>query len=154
MILRHSMQKGDFFFPASIALLIPILSAYRLAKFNIDVKQTNSFIGLPTPALALFMAAIPHIDFIQFPMFADLTLITLLAIIMPLLLVVKIPLFSLKFNKKEKIKSRINLLRISLIVIAIIFFFLFKFAAIPFIVILYLILSIINNILSHYEVHS
>ena len=100
------------------------------------------------------MQAIPHVNFKQFPMFADINLITILAIIMPFLLIVKIPLFSLKFHKKEKISSKINLLRVLLIVISIIFFLLFKFAAIPFIVILYLILSIINNILTHYEVHS
>ncbi|MEC7646548.1 MAG: CDP-alcohol phosphatidyltransferase family protein [Bacteroidota bacterium] len=154
IILRHSMEGGSFFFPSIIALLIPILSAYRLAKFNLDTRQTNLFIGLPTPALAIFIAAIPHIDFQQFPMFTDIKLITILGIIMPTLLIVNIPLFSLKFNRKEKSNSRINFLRILLIITFIFFFFIFKFAAIPFIVILYLILSIINNILSHYEIHS
>ena len=153
-IIDHTMNMGDFLFPSVIALGIPILSAYRLAKFNLDKKQTNLFIGLPTPALAIFIAAIPQINFQQFPMFADIKLIVFFAIVMPLLLIVKIPLFSLKFNNNEKINSRINFLRIILIVAFLIFFFIFKFAAIPFIVILYLILSIINNIFSHYEFHS
>ena len=134
-------------YPASLALLIPIFSAYRLANFNIDSRQTDSFIGLPTPALAIFIAAIPHIDFNRFPMFTDMQLLTVLAVIMPILLVVEMPLFSLKFSKDESIYSRVNIFRISLILAAVVLFLLFEFAAIPFIVILYLILSLLNNIL-------
>ncbi len=147
LIFRHSMQNNSFFFPASLALLIPIFSAYRLANFNIDSRQTDSFIGLPTPALAIFIAAIPHIDFNRFPMFTDMQLLTVLAVIMPILLVVEMPLFSLKFSKNESILSRVNIFRISLILAALVLFLLFEFAAIPFIVILYLILSLLNNIL-------
>ena len=147
VIFRHSMQNNSFFFPASLALLIPIFSAYRLANFNIDSRQTDSFIGLPTPALAIFIAAIPHIDFNRFPMFTDMQLLTVLAVIMPILLVVEMPLFSLKFSKNESILSRVNIFRISLILAALVLFLLFEFAAIPFIVILYLILSLLNNIL-------
>ena len=134
-------------YPASLALLIPIFSAYRLANFNIDSRQTDSFIGLPTPALAIFIAAIPHIDFYRFPMFTDMQLLTVLAVIMPILLVVEIPLFSLKFSNNESIYSRVNIFRISLILAAVVLFLVFEFAAIPFIVILYLILSLLNNIL-------
>jgi CDP-diacylglycerol---serine O-phosphatidyltransferase len=134
-------------YPASLALLIPIFSAYRLANFNIDSRQTDSFIGLPTPALAIFIAAIPHIDFNRFPMFTDMQLLTVLAVIMPILLVVEMPLFSLKFSNNESIYSRVNIFRISLILAALVLFLLFEFAAIPFIVILYLILSLLNNIL-------
>ena len=147
IIFRHSMENDNLFFPASLALLIPIFAAYRLANFNIDSRQTDSFIGLPTPALAIFIAAIPHIDFNIFPMFTDIKLLTILAIIMPLLLVLEMPMFSLKINKEESIRSRLNLFRISLIFAAIVLFFSFQFAAIPFIVILYLILSLLNNIL-------
>ena len=147
VIFRHSMQNNSFFFPASLALLIPIFSAYRLANFNIDSRQTDSFIGLPTPALAIFIAAIPHIDFNRFPMFTDMQLLTVLAVIMPILLVVEMPLFSLKFSNNESIYSIVNIFRISLILAALVLFLLFEFAAIPFIVILYLILSLLNNIL-------
>ena len=84
IILSHSMEMENFFFPSIIALGIPILSAYRLAKFNLDKRQTNLFIGLPTPALGIFFAAIPQIDFQQFPMFTDIKLIIFFAIIMPL----------------------------------------------------------------------
>ena len=146
IIFRHSMQNNNFF-PCTLALLIPIFAAYRLAKFNVDERQIDSFIGLPTPALAIFVAAIPHIDFNRFPMFADLQLLTILTILMPLLLIIEMPLFTLKFKNNESIKSKVNLLRILLILSSLILFFVFKFAAIPFIVILYLILSLLNNIL-------
>jgi len=147
MVFRYSMSNEVLFLPASLALLIPILSAYRLANFNIDTRQTTSFIGLPVPALAIFVAAIPHINFEQFPMFVDMQFLTIITIIMPILLVVEMSLFSLKFSKTESISSRLNIFRITLILSAVVLFFVFQFAAIPFIVILYLILSLLNNIL-------
>ena len=147
IIFRHSMENDNLFFPASLALLIPIFAAYRLANFNIDSRQIDSFIGLPTPALAIFIASIPHIDFDKFPMFTDIQLLIIIAIIMPILLISKIPLFSLKFNQSDNIKSRLNIIRILFVLAAIVLFSIFKFAAIPFIVILYLILSILNNII-------
>lgn len=147
VIFKHSISSDILLFPASLALLIPIFSAYRLANFNIDTRQTTSFIGLPTPALGILVAALPHINFDVFPMFADINLLTIIAIIFPILLVVEMPLFSLKFSKSESIDSRLNIFRILLILSALILFFVFQFAAIPFIVILYLILSLINNIL-------
>ena len=145
ILLRYAVQKDYLFFPSSIALLIPIFSAYRLAKFNVTDKQSTDFIGLPTPALAIFIASIPHINFNLFPMFTDIKLISLIAIIMPFLLVIKAPFMSLKFKKKDGLNSKVNLLRISLILISTIFLFVFGLTAIPFIVILYLILSLINN---------
>jgi len=147
VIFRYSIENEILTSPASLALLIPLLSAYRLANFNIDKRQTNSFIGLPTPALAIFIAAIPHINSEQFPMFFDIHFLTIIAVIMPILLVVEMPLFSLKFSKNESIISRLNIFRILLILSAVILFFVFQFAAIPFIVVLYLILSLLNNIL-------
>jgi CDP-diacylglycerol--serine O-phosphatidyltransferase len=65
---------------------------------------------------------------------------------MPILLVIKMPLFSFKFSKTEKKNSRLNIFRVTLILSTVILFFAFQFAAIPFIVILYLILSLINNL--------
>tara|TARA_B100001758_G_scaffold247957_1_gene269140 strand:- start:12833 stop:13555 length:723 start_codon:yes stop_codon:yes gene_type:complete len=147
ILFCHSISNQGILLPLSLALLIPILSSYRLANFNIDNKQTTSFIGLPTPALGIFFAAIPQIDFKQFPMFIDMQFLTIICIIMPILLLVKIPLFSFKVNYNEDINSRLNILRVTLILSTVILFFAFQFAAIPFIVILYLILSLLNNIL-------
>lgn len=79
-----------------IAFLITLFSALRLAKFNVDERQTSNFIGLATPANALFwgsMAAAYSLTITQHPY-----LLTLLTILMSSLLVVEIPLFSLKFK--------------------------------------------------------
>ena len=146
ILFKNATLEG-FFFPELLALLIPIFSAVRLANFNIDTRQTTSFIGLPTPALAIFVAAIPLINFDLFPMFVDLRFLIALSVMLPLLLVAEIPLFSLKISQGESLSSRLNIFRIGLILSAILLLFVFQFAAIPFIVILYLILSLLNNIL-------
>ena len=92
ILFRNSIENNSFLIPSSIALLLPIFSAYRLANFNIDSRQINSFIGLPTPVLAIFFAALPHVNFNQFPMFFDIQFLTILAIIMPILLILNMPL--------------------------------------------------------------
>jgi len=148
--LHHNIMFKDaniegFFFPEILALLIPIFSAIRLANFNIDTRQTTSFIGLPTPVAAIFVVAIPLINTDLFPLFVDLQFLIPLSIILPLLLVVKIPFFSLKFSKENSMTSSLNVFRIILILASMILLFVFQFAAIPFIVILYLTLSIVNN---------
>ena len=140
--------KDPNLFPAILAFLLPIFSAIRLAKFNIDTKQVTSFIGLPTPVLAIFVASLPLIDkYQQLSMLSDFRFLIAISVILPLLLVAKISLFSLKFNKEESIASILNIFRIILILASVILLFIFQFAAIPFIVILYLILSLLNNIL-------
>ena len=131
-------------FPAILGFLLPVFSAIRLAKFNIDKYQATSFIGLPTPVAALFIASLP---LITYPFFSTIQFLTAISIILPILLVIKIPLISLKLSKGEAMHSRLNIFRTILIIGAIILLFFFMFAAIPFIVILYLFLSILNNIL-------
>lgn len=87
----------------SASLLIPVFSALRLAKFNIDTRQTNSFIGLPTPANALFIAALALI--VEHGKYEALDAMILqpvvllgITITMSLLLVSELPMFSLKFK--------------------------------------------------------
>lgn len=84
------------------AFLISAFSALRLAKFNIDTRQTCSFIGMPTPANALFWSSFivgQHDKLItqQFNIFAFLSLIGLI-LITSWLLICEIPMFSLKFK--------------------------------------------------------
>lgn len=82
-----------------IAFLIAIFSALRLAKFNIDDRQTSSFIGLPVPANALFWASLivgTH-DFLTSSHFNAFYLIVLV-ILFSGLLVSEIPMFALKFK--------------------------------------------------------
>jgi len=137
-----------------IAFLIPILSAVRLAKFNLDTRQTESFIGLPVPANALFFASFPliirqfqemcscmqvYVDF-----FTNAYLYIGLTVVFSLLLVSHIPLFSLKI-KNFRLKD--NAYQYILLICSLALFIIFKFTAIPIIIILYIVLSIIQNTL-------
>ncbi|KAA6320473.1 CDP-diacylglycerol---serine O-phosphatidyltransferase [termite gut metagenome] len=82
-----------------LAFLIAVFSALRLAKFNVDERQTSSFVGLPTPANALFWASLT-VGFHRFlvsPAFHVLYLLVLI-FLFSWLLVAEIPMFSLKFK--------------------------------------------------------
>lgn len=129
-----------------IAFLIPIFSSIRLSKFNIDNRQTTSFIGLPTPAAAIFIASLPII-IQKYNTEFSLNILIIITISLSLLLIAELPLFSLKIKKNEKLKSPENIIRIIFLFSSIILLFVFNYAAIPFIVILYIILSILNNLI-------
>ncbi len=85
------------------SFLIPIFSALRLAKFNVDERQTSSFIGLPTPANALFISSLALIqEHGTLPAFDNFLLGTpvllVITILFSYLLVSELPMFSLKFK--------------------------------------------------------
>ena len=143
---KYQYYFGDFFEISYIAFLIPIFSSIRLAKFNIDTRQSSSFIGLPTPASAIFIASLPIIINNYNTEFSIELLLSITATL-SVLLVSELPLFSLKIKSKEQIKSTKNIIRLLFLIKSIILLFIFHIAAIPFIVILYIFLSILNNLL-------
>ena len=137
----------------SPVFIIPIFTAIRLAKFNIDTNQHSSFIGLPTPAAAIFIGSLPIISEYNYPIilaeyFNDSNFLIVTSIILSVLLISKLPLFSLKIKKGENWKKKENIIRIIFLISSIILLLIFKFAAIPFIITLYIFLSIINNIIN------
>lgn len=85
-----------------VPLVIPAFSAYRLAKFNLDVRQTQSFIGLPTPSNALFWVMLVftryHEEAFFLGMWGKPWLLALLALVLAVLLISEIPMFSLKLT--------------------------------------------------------
>ncbi len=131
-----------------LAFLIPVFSALRLAKFNIDTRQTDSFLGLPTPASALLLGSFPLI-LDQAETITQLTFISgilsnyyfLLIIILVIcyLLVSEIPLFALKFKNLEWGNNKPQYLLIAISIISIVFA---GFIAVPIIIVAYLILSL------------
>lgn len=130
-----------------LGFLITLASCYRLAKFNVDTRQTDSFIGLPTPANALLIMSIPMIQFhSEFEGLVDLLsnpfVLVAITVLSAYLLNAEIPLFSLKVKNFswEKYKIQIVFLIISVILIAML-----EFIAIPIIILLYVILSVVNN---------
>ena len=127
-----------------LAFVIPAFSGLRLAKFNIDERQTTSFIGLPVPAHALFWASVGYsvlpVIHANEGLFVLVTVI--LAFITSLLLVSEIPMFSLKV---KSLAWKGNELRYILIACAIIFVALWGFLGISGTILLYIVLSIFNK---------
>ena len=131
-----------------IAFLIPIFGALRLANFNIDKNQKNSFIGLPTPMTAIFIASIPLIKSEFFnSIYSNTSTLCIISVVLSILMISKLNLFSIKVNFQENLSSQLNMMRLFMLISSLILLFFFNLAAIPFIVVLYIILSIINNLL-------
>ncbi|MCQ2605330.1 MAG: CDP-alcohol phosphatidyltransferase family protein [Bacteroidales bacterium] len=124
------------FFP----YIIVAFSALRLAKFNLDTRQAHSFIGLPTPANAIFFASfafLPDIDLEIFPIILDA-----LCLVFSLLLVSEIPMFSLKFQNYSWADNKI---RFSFLICTVILLAIFKLQALTGIMVLYIVLSLVDD---------
>ncbi|MCF6181323.1 CDP-alcohol phosphatidyltransferase family protein [Lutibacter sp.] len=137
-----------------IGLLITLGAAYRLAKFNLDERQTSSFIGLPTPAAALVVISFPLILAYSDSYFSNMLIentwfLIGITLILTFLMNAEIPLFSLKFKNFEWKK---DVIKVVFIVITILFIIIIKFMAIPMIILVYVILSLIEN--SYKKLHS
>lgn len=130
-----------------LGFLITLASCYRLAKFNVDTRQTDSFIGLPTPANALLIMSIPMIQFHSdyeglVDALSNPYVLVGITALSAYLLNAEIPLFSLKVKSFswEKYKMQVVFLILSVVLIA-----LLEFIAIPIVILLYVILSVVNN---------
>jgi len=132
-------------FPFS-AFIIVIFSALRLAKFNIDTRQTSSFIGLPTPANTLFVSSLPFIltadQYNLGQYFMNQYVLLGLSVLLCYMLVAEIPLFALKF---KNLSWKENSVRFIFLLLSIPLLFILKFAAIPVIIILYVLLSVFTQ---------
>ena len=125
------------------AFLIAVFSAYRLGKFNIDTRQSTSFIGLPTPANALFWGSLVvggH-SFLTSENFNALYLLALV-ILMSYLLIAEIPMFSLKFKNLSWSNNKISYIFL-LVCIPLLAFF--KVSGFAIIILWYIFLSVITK---------
>lgn len=145
-----------------IPIIIPVFAMFRLAKFNIDSKHDEHFIGLPTPAMTLFFAAFPLIlvqvlennlmdQFQVLTLVANLFALTFWIVLMSILMVAPIRMFSLKFKhgKWKDNEIRYIFLTMSLILLATVYWW-----ALPIIIIMYVLLSILSNLLSRKDATS
>jgi len=175
-LLKGSMQVKQFTFSLPTTevlmlltpLLIALFSAIRLAKFNIDDRQKESFLGLATPVCAMLVAAIPLIsqfdpkDLVLFPeldrniyffvgtlflgsYIVKPIVIIPLVIVLSTLLVVEMPMFSLKF---KNFSYEDNKLKYFFIVVSVLLFSALQILSVPIIFVLYITFSIFNNILN------
>lgn len=130
-----------------LGFIITLGSCYRLANFNIDTRQTDSFIGLPTPANALLILSLPLIlqnnssELIVSLLTNSYFLLTITAF-SAFILNAEIPLFSLKIKAFNFAKNK---LQIIFLTTSVVFIFAFQFLAVPMIILFYVLLSVLNN---------
>lgn len=150
---------GDINLPF-VGLLLPVFAALRLAKFNIDTRQTTGFLGVPTPTMAMFFLSLFVIDSGAFDGYftkcGGLTgfdinrpfcilvhpySIAFLTLLFCALMVIEIPLLGMKF---KSFGFRENMMRYLLVASALFLIFLIQIKAIPVIILLYFLFSFIH----------
>jgi len=131
-----------------LGFIVTLGSCYRLANFNIDTRQTDSFIGLPTPANSLFILSLPLVlkfsdSLLMLEILTNQWVLLVITLCSAYILNAEIPLFSLKV-KKFNLKD--NALQVIFLLVSIVLVVLLQYIAIPLIVIFYVLLSIVNNL--------
>jgi len=131
-----------------LGIVLTLAAAYRLAKFNIDDRQNHDFIGLPTPALTLFVVSLPLIsiygthewamNLVKDPYFLIVT-----TILGSILMNTNLRLFSLKFANYSLKDNWVKYLFLAITLLLII---LLQISAIPIIIIVYILLSVGKNL--------
>jgi CDP-diacylglycerol---serine O-phosphatidyltransferase len=130
-----------------LGFIITLGSCYRLANFNIDTRQTDSFIGLPTPANALFILSLPLVKDASESIFiteilTDHGILLAITIFSAYILNAEIPLFSLKIKNFNFADNKIRVVFLLLTALLLVFF---QYLAVPLVIMMYILLSVINN---------
>ena len=142
-----SLEIAGFNILPFLAFLLAVFAELRLAKFNIDDRQTTSFIGLPTPAMGLFVASLPFtlqnekLAFMANNMSNPYFLIAIV-VIFSYLMISEIPFFSLKI-KNLRFKENIHIYILAIFAIAAVIFL--GFAAIPFVMLFYILVAMFKR---------
>lgn len=143
--LFKEVYYPDFLMPVAgimpyTAFLIAVFSGLRLAKFNIDEHQTSSFIGMPTPANALFWAslAVGGHSFLISDNFNAIYLFVLV-VVMSLLLVAELPMFSLKFKDLSWGHNKVSYI---FLIVSLPLLIIFQLSGIAAVIIWYILLSL------------
>ena len=123
-----------------LGFIITVFSALRLAKFNIDTRQTTDFIGVNTPMDTFFIVSLPFIAE-SYPALKNTWILLAIAIVSSLLLVSEIKLFSMKLSS---LSWDINKYKYLFLMVSVVLLFLLKFLALPIILLLYILFSFIH----------
>jgi CDP-diacylglycerol--serine O-phosphatidyltransferase len=147
VVSSTSFFTEGFSYVPLTGLVFSLAAAYRLANFNIDERQTSSFIGLPTPAATLFVISLPFImkyssmecaiEFIQNKWF--LIGITLL---LSYLMNANLPLFALKL---KDLSWKSNVIIYIFLLLSLVLLITLKFVAVPVIIVLYILFSVVKK---------
>jgi CDP-diacylglycerol--serine O-phosphatidyltransferase len=143
------MSEGFLQYFPYLGFIITLGSCMRLAKFNIDTRQTDSFIGLPTPANALFILSLPLVleyyasdSLFIIEIFTEKWVLLLISLFSAYILNAEIPLFSLKI---KKFNFKDNALQIIFLAVSVLLLFFLQYLGVTLVIIFYVLLSVINN---------
>ena len=125
-----------------IPLIVALLSALRLAKFNVDDSQKEEFEGLPTPASAILLLSLAALCE-RYSLTIELEWLLLISVIVAMLLVSPIRMFSLKFHEWG-LGNKDNRIRYAFLLISCLLINLLRLYAIPLIIVLYIVISAIR----------
>ena len=143
LVMNHPISEGINIF-AIPAFLIAMGAAYRLAKFNVDTRQTENFIGLNTPTMTIFVLGLYFIieenTFSLSEVLKNDISLYIVCILLPLLMNAEINLFGLKI-KQFTFKG--NELKLTMLLIAIALLISIGLQSLSFIVLIYILLSLI-----------
>jgi CDP-diacylglycerol--serine O-phosphatidyltransferase len=146
---NSSVGSGDIIHSLSYgAFAIAIFGALRLARFNIDTRQTDQFLGVPIPANALVVASLPLMmnmspsmpGRVLVDIFLSVPFLVSYIVVMSGLMVSELPLMAFKFKSYSWQANRV---KYSFLIASVLLLALLQFAAIPIIILLYILLSIL-----------
>jgi CDP-diacylglycerol--serine O-phosphatidyltransferase len=150
LCLLSNKNYSTFNYLPYVGFIITLGACYRLAKFNIDERQSDSFIGLPTPANALFITSLPLIivnftNTIVAEYLCNNWVLLTITFLSTYIMNAEIPLFSLKIKDFSFAKYKLQIFFLAISVLMLIFL---QILAVPLIIIIYVLLSVINNMVN------
>ena len=149
MLTNSASSDPSLIYLPYLGFIITLGSCYRLANFNIDTRQTDSFIGLPTPANAIFILSLPLIlkntdSLIQLELLSNCWILLIVTLVSAFILNAEIPLFALKI---KKFNFKDNALQIVFLLISLLLLIVFGFSGVALIIVFYVMLSVIMNLI-------
>ena len=129
-----------------LAFILAAFAAVRLAKFNIDTRQSSSFIGLPVPAVGLFIASLPFMlfnvapDSLMVKIVVNPYFLLAMVAVFSWLMISEVPFFSFKI---KNLRFKDNILRYFVVIFAIVAVIILKLVALPFVFLFYILLSVV-----------
>lgn len=140
LVMNAFIEAGAPRALSMVALLIALCGALRLAKFNVDTRQTTSFVGLPIPANAIFW--IGTLGWISTHGYPGDVVMTILVVVVSLLMVSEIKMFSLKF---ANLSFRENVRRYTILLACALFVITEGVAGLAWTIILYVLISLLGK---------
>lgn len=140
LVMNTMLSSGASMWVACLALMIALMGALRLAKFNVDTRQTTSFVGLPIPANAIFWVG--ALSWMQVHSYPGDIVMAVLILAVSLLMVSEIKMFSLKF---AELSFRGNVRRYTVLAAAVFFVATEGVAGFAWAIVLYVLISLLGK---------